>query len=219
MIFLLFVCTRARLLVAFGSGPSTRCSINVPRISGVSSPTDLRAAHISTPPAGVLEPVLMPCTLRLWTLSSSLLLMSGSFSPLMGALGMATTERKTSSFITASASFNWSVAVLTVPASRPLGSVYVVSFIPRSLAAAFIFSTNAASESLPLSQRASSRAALLPDGIISILSMSSWLNFVPAVSPRIRDSFSELPSATAFASIVMSGPGSFLRRGWPLRMT
>lgn len=109
--------------------------------------------------------------------------------------------------------------MLTVPASRPLGSVYVVLRMPSSLAAAFIFSTNAVSESLPVSQRASRRAMLLPEGIMSILSMSVWLNFEPAVSPSMRDSCSDVPSATAFASTSMEGPGSFLRSGWFLRMT
>ncbi len=93
-----------------------------------------------------------------------MLLRIGSGSPAMVAWGVATTARKASSFITASASFSWSAAVLTVPASRPLGSVYVVSFIPSSFAAAFIFATKASVAGEPVSQRASRRETLLADG-------------------------------------------------------
>lgn len=91
--------------------------------------------------------------------------------------------------------------------------------MPSSLAAAFIFLTNAASESDLVSQRASSRAMLLPDGIISILSMSCSLNFCPALSPSIRDSLVEPPSATALASTSIFGPVSPFLSGWSRRMT
>ena len=84
--------------------------------------------------------------------------------PGISACGMFTISRKTSFCMTALASLSWSAGVDRVVASRPLGSVYVEFVIPRSSAAAFIFLTNAFSVSA--SQRASSRATLLPDGII-----------------------------------------------------
>lgn len=135
-----------------------------------------------------------------------MLLIKGESRPLTVALGRATTARNASYVMTASASFSWSTAVLTVFASRPLGSVYVVSFMPSLLAASFIFRTKAASESLSVAQRASSRAMLLPEGIISIFSMSRWLNLWPTVSPSTRDSCLALPSATALASTSIMGP-------------
>ncbi len=85
---------------------------------------------------------------------------------------IAATSRKAGSFIAALASFTWSTAVLTVVLFSPDGSVYVVLVMPRSFAAAFIFSTNAFSE--PASQRASSRATLFADAIRTALRASRW---------------------------------------------
>lgn len=86
----------------------------------------------------------------------------------MSALAIPTMLRNTSFFMTCLASLIWSVAVLTVVFCRPLGSVYVVFVMPRFLAAAFILVTKLL---LSESQRASSRATLLPEGIISIWSI------------------------------------------------
>ncbi len=121
--------------------------------------------------------------------------------------------------MTASASLSWSTAVLTVPLSRPLGSVYVVFFMPSDLAASFIFRTNAVSSSDPVSHRASSRATLLPDGIISIFSMSCRLYFCPTRSPTMRDSSLAVPSSTVLASTVTVGPGSSRLIGCSRRIT
>ena len=49
-------------------------------------------------------------------------------------LGIATTARNASLCIAALASLSWSTAVLMVVAFRPLGSVYVVFFMPSVLA-------------------------------------------------------------------------------------
>ncbi len=63
MTFLLLASTSVRLFAPLGSGPVTCWSIIVPRISRSSPSTVLYAAQDSVPPAGVLEPVLMPLTL------------------------------------------------------------------------------------------------------------------------------------------------------------
>lgn len=77
----------------------------------------------------------------------------------------------------------------TVVSFSPDGSVYVVPVMPRSLAAAFIFLTNASSE--PASQRASSRAMLFADGIMMAERASFWLSLSPSLTVFSVDSPSE----------------------------
>lgn len=105
-------------------------------------------------------------------------------------------------------SFTWSSAVLTVVASRPEGSVYVVRVMPSSFAVSFIFLTNASCE--PESQRASSRAMLLAEGIMraAIASYSEILS--PSLTVSRVDSLSVelffLPSVSAVLSMSIIAP-------------
>lgn len=98
--------------------------------------------------------------------------------------------------------------------------MYVVLVMPSSLAASFIFLTNA-SWSPPESQRASSRATLLAEGIMIAARASYSLILSPALSVPTVDSPSELlaPSSTAVLSMSISGPFSPFLRGWFFRIT
>lgn len=117
-------------------------------------------------------------------------------------------------------SFTWSSAVLTVVASRPEGSVYVVLVMPSSLAVSFIFLTNASWE--PESQRASSRAMLLADGIMRAAIASYSEIFSPSLTVSRVDSLSVelffLPSVSAVLSTSIIAPCSPFFMGWSRRM-
>lgn len=83
-------------------------------------------------------------------------------------------------------SFTWSSAEETVVSFRPEASVYFVFFMPSSWAVSFIFLMNAASE--PASQRASSRAMLLADGIMIAAIACLWVRTSPCLTVLRVDS-------------------------------
>ncbi len=116
----------------------------------------------------------------------------------------------------ARASFTWSTAVDTVVLFRPDGSVYVEFFMPRSLAASFIFCTNAFSD--PASQRASSRATLFADAIRMLSRASRWLILSPLVTSTV-DSCPASDWSSAAWSISIFGPSSPLLSGCSRRIT
>lgn len=129
---------------------------------------------------------------------------------------IVTTTRSTGSCMARGANLSWSSAVLRVVDSRPLAPAYVVRVIPSSAVASFIFTTNASW--LPASQRASSRATLLPDGSSISSSSLRWLSRCPSRTGAV-DSLSECASCAASRSTLISGPVSPSLSECPLRIT
>ena len=152
--------------------PSTTPTIVIRRPATVR-----RAAKARQPPAGEPEPVLTPTIPSCPRLELTLYA-----TPATGSVtcGMATIWRKTGICSARNVTRNWSLAVLTVAGSAPLGSAYRVPPSPRERAAAFIFATNAPSE--PASQPASKEAMLLPEGISIASSACRSVSFSPGAT-------------------------------------
>lgn len=98
----------------------------------------------------------------------------------------------------------------------PLTPVYEVARMPSPAAARFIFATNAFSP--PASQRASSRATLLPDGTIISSSSRRWVYSRPASTGAVV-STEEYDSSAARRSATTVAPGASASIGWLFRIT
>jgi hypothetical protein len=96
---------------------------------------------------------------------------------------------------------SWSAAVETVPGSNPLGSVYVVWFIPSAPASVFISARRRIS--LPATVAARMEAMLLPEGISN--PSSSWRSVSCSPACTATTDWFRVPSeAAASASAVVT---------------